>query len=93
MGGSRVPADAEERSVLKTAQLSGSLAAGSFRGLMALGQGGGLRKGCIHSIGSCLFRLYQRSVDRQEPEHSGSRILTVLATEGYINRISNLWES
>lgn len=93
MGGSRVPADSEELSGLKTGQLSDSLAAGPFRGLVALGQGGGLRKGCVHLIGNCLLPLYQRSVDRQEPEHSGSRILTVLATEGYINRISNLWES
>lgn len=60
---------------------------------MALGQGGGLRNGCIHLIESCLLRLYQMRVDRQEPERSDSPILTVLATEGYINRISNLWES
>lgn len=93
MGESRVPADAEELSVLRMAQLGGNLAAGSFRELMALGQGGGLRNGCIHLTGSCLLRHYQRSVDRQEPERSGSRILTVLAAEDYINRISNLWES
>lgn len=90
---SRAPADAEEVSVLKTAQPCDGLAAGSSRGLMALGRGEGLQKSGIHLVGSFLHRLYQRSVDRQEPEHSGSRILAVLATECHINRISNLWES
>lgn len=93
MFGSRAPADAEDLLVLKTAQLSDSSAAGSFRVLMALGRGEGLQKSGIRLFGSFLLRLYQRNVDRQEPEHSGSRILAVLATEGYINRISNLWES
>lgn len=93
MFGSRAPAEAEELSVLNTAQLSDSLAAGSFGGLMALGRGEGLQKSGIQLLGSFLLRPYQRRVDRQEREHSGSRILAVLATEGYINRISNLWES
>lgn len=93
MFGSRAPAEAEELSVLNTAQLSDSLAAGSSGRLMALGRGEGLQKSGIQLLGSFLLRPYQRRVDRQEREHSGSRILAVLATEGYINRISNLWES
>lgn len=93
MFGSRAPAEAEELSVLNTAQLSDSLVAGSFRGLMALGQGEGLQMSGMQLLESFLLRPYQMRVDRQEPEHSGSRILAVLATEGYINRISNLWES